>query len=339
MKKALLHIGIFILFSAQIACSHGEDEPEDITTISVNEPGSLSEIIAPSQRGSITKLSVKGSLNYSDISYIHQMPELLYLDVGNVVLPNNYFPDNAISSHEKLEAVILPVSLDSIGASGFRWCERLQAVRLPKKLKSIGAYAFAGCINLYDIELPNSLLYLEKYAFSGCKSLYTLKIPSKLQRISDYTFSKCISLTEIKIPGSIREIGYKSFSGCSGLREISIPSTVKTVGIGAFENCTELKDISLPTTLTEINYYTFSGCTSLTTLTLHSKLTAINNYAFAGCKSLTEIHCKNSNPPLIGENTFRDVNRIGCKIFVPSKRAKKSYSTALYWNEFTIYIE
>ena len=284
MKKAFLHIGIFILFSAQMACSHGEDEPEDITTISVNEPGSLSEIIAPSQRGSITKLAVKGSLNYSDISYIHQMPELLYLDVGSVVLPNNYFPDNAISSHEKLEAVILPVSLDSIGASAFRWCERLQAVRLPKKLKSIGAYAFAGCINLYDIELPNSLLHLEKYAFSGCKSLYTLKIPSKLQRISDYTFSKCISLTEI-------------------------------------------------------NYYTFSGCTSLTTLTLHSKLTAINNYAFAGCKSLTEIHCKNSNPPLIGENTFRDVNRIGCKIFVPSKRAKKSYSTALYWNEFTIYIE
>ena len=194
MKKAFLHIGIFILFSAQMACSHGEDEPEDITTISVNEPGSLSEIIAPSQRGSITKLAVKGSLNYSDISYIHQMPELLYLDVGSVVLPNNYFPDNAISSHEKLEAVILPVSLDSIGASAFRWCERLQAVRLPKKLKSIGAYAFAGCINLYDIELPNSLLHLEKYSFSGCKSLYTLKIPSKLQRISDYTFSKCLSL-------------------------------------------------------------------------------------------------------------------------------------------------
>ena len=47
------------------------------------------------------------------------MPELLYLDVGNVVLPNNYFPDNAISSHEKLEAVILPVSLDSIWASAF----------------------------------------------------------------------------------------------------------------------------------------------------------------------------------------------------------------------------
>lgn len=102
MKKAILHIGIFILFSAQMACSHGEDEPEDITTISVNEPGSLSEIIAPSQRGSITKLAVKGSLNYSDISYIRQMPELLYLDVGNVVLPNNYFPDNAISSHEKI---------------------------------------------------------------------------------------------------------------------------------------------------------------------------------------------------------------------------------------------
>ena len=117
MKKAILHISIFILFSAQMACSHGEDEPEDITTISVNEPGSLSEIIVPSQRGCITKLAVKGSLNYSDISYIRQMPELLYLDVGSVVLPNNYFPDNAISSHEKLEAVILPVSLDSIGAS------------------------------------------------------------------------------------------------------------------------------------------------------------------------------------------------------------------------------
>ena len=144
----------------------------------------------PANEAVLLNYAVKGSLNYSDISYIRQMPELLYLDVGSVVLPNNYFPDNAISSHEKLEAVILPVSLDSIGASAFRWCERLQAVRLPKKLKSIGAYAFAGCINLYDIELPNSLLHLKKYAFSGCKSLYTLKIPSKLQRISDYTFSK-----------------------------------------------------------------------------------------------------------------------------------------------------
>ena len=118
MKKAILHIGIFILFSAQMACSHGEDEPEDITTISVNEPGSLSEIIAPSQRGSITKLAVKGSLNYSDISYIRQMPELLYLDVGSVVLPNNYFPDNAISSHEKLEAVILSGHRHFDGAKG-----------------------------------------------------------------------------------------------------------------------------------------------------------------------------------------------------------------------------
>ena len=125
MKKAILHISIFILFSAQMACSHGEDEPEDITTISVNEPGSLSEIIVPSQRGCITKLAVKGSLNYSDISYIRQMPELLYLDVGSVVLPNNYFPDNAISSHEKLEAVILPVSLDSIGGhfDGAKGCK------------------------------------------------------------------------------------------------------------------------------------------------------------------------------------------------------------------------
>ena len=133
MKKAFLHIGIFILFSAQMACSHGEDEPEDITTISVNEPGSLSEIIAPSQRGSITKLAVKGSLNYSDISYIHQMPELLYLDVGSVVLPNNYFPDNAISSHEKLEAVILPVSLDS-GHRHFDGAKGCKPSACPKNL-------------------------------------------------------------------------------------------------------------------------------------------------------------------------------------------------------------
>ena len=75
-----------------MACSHGEDEPEDITTISVNEPGSLSEIIAPSQRGSITKLAVKGSLNYSDTSYIRQMPELLYLDVGSVSTAQQLLP-------------------------------------------------------------------------------------------------------------------------------------------------------------------------------------------------------------------------------------------------------
>ena len=365
MKKALLHIGIFILFSAQIACSHGEDEPEDITTISVNEPGSLSEIIAPSQRGSITKLSVKGSLNYSDISYIHQMPELLYLDVGNVVLPNNYFPDNAISSHEKLEAVILPVSLDSIGASAFRWCERLQAVRLPKKLKSIGAYAFAGCINLYDIELPNSLLYLEKYAFCLCFGLETVIIGNGVTQIEQSTFHFCPNLKHIALGNNTTSIGAEAFLSCDSLKYIELPNSISEIGKNAFSSCDALSSITLSENLSEIKEQTFSNCTSLSSIIIPDKVSTIATSAFSGCNHLVslrlgtgvtdisywafksaplkEIYAFSETPPTVHytnsyTNSFDADIFNQCTLYVPAG-SLQAYKNAEVWKNFKNIVE
>lgn len=89
----------------------------------------------PSQRGSITKLAVKGSLNYSDISYIRQMPELLLLRCKEA----SYCPTTTsrimpFPCHEKLEAVILPVSLDSIGARHFDGAKGCKPSTCPKNL-------------------------------------------------------------------------------------------------------------------------------------------------------------------------------------------------------------
>lgn len=322
-----------------VACSRGDHEPAYRSTVIVTEPGSLAEIVPPNQREKVTTLTIEGYLNGDDIAYIRQMPELRELNLEKAILPNNHLPPNAFSSHKRLESAILPSSLDSIGDSAFRWCERLQSLYLPSTLISISPYAFAGCENLHDIDLPASLRHLGKYAFSGCKSLHLINIPSKLTTIDEYTFYQCTSLAEINIPYNIRQIGYKAFSGCSRLRSIRIPSTVMYVGIAAFEDCIELTDISWPTSLTRIEYQTFAGCLSLTSITLHSKLTAIGNYAFDGCKNLVEIHSQNNTPPQIGEGTFRSVNRKACRVVVPSERARKSYNTALYWNEFTIYVE
>jgi len=54
-------------------------------------------------------------------------------------------------------------------------------------------------------------------------------------------------------------------------------------------------------------------------------VTSIEDYAFSGCTKLTEIYCKNSTPPSLRSNTFYNVNKKTCKLYVP----KGSYTA--YW--------
>ena len=179
-------VAILMLAMGFISCERDAEELHNGSIISIDEPGTLSEVIMPNQRAHVTELTLTGRLNRDDLLYIRQMPELRYLNLEAVELPDDFLPESSFSSHENLEEVVLPSSLKTIGSSAFRWCEELQTVQLPRQLKAIEKYAFAGCKDLYGIELPGSLSYLGKYAFAGCWDLLSINIPSGLDSIADY---------------------------------------------------------------------------------------------------------------------------------------------------------
>ena len=238
----------------------------------------------------------------------------------------------------KLEEIIIPVSVTSIGMGAFSECYHLTEITIPNGVTSIGNYVFSGCGNLTSITLPNSVTTIGDYAFDNCWNLTSITLPNSVTRIGDYAFDNCWYLTDITIPDSVTTIGVNPFSDCDKLTEIivspdhptlsvvngslidkknqrlicyltalneehyDIPKGVREIGEYAFGGG-ELMSVSLPDSVTRIGDHAFVNCTALTSITLPNSVTSIGDYAFTGCTALTSISLSNSVTG-IGECTF-----------------------------------
>ena len=72
-----------------------------------------------------------------------------------------------------MKQVILPSSLEWIGAMSFIYCTKLEEVKIPSKVKWIGANAFMGCSSLKKITIPASVTELNGDISPKCNSLLT----------------------------------------------------------------------------------------------------------------------------------------------------------------------
>ena len=77
----------------------------------------------------------------------------------------------------------------------------------------------------------------------------------------------------------------------------------------------------------------FKDCVSLSYITIPEKINNIGNYAFSGCIGLKEITSKATNPPIISQGTFNDVDKT-IPIYVPTNSVE-AYQSATYWCEFS----
>ena len=57
-----------------------------------------------------------------------------------------------------MKSIVLPNSIEHIGANVFYWCENLESITLPKSIKSIDKYALNGCSNLKYINIPKGTM-------------------------------------------------------------------------------------------------------------------------------------------------------------------------------------
>lgn len=209
--------------------------------------------------------------------------------------PNLGYSSSLFHACTNLETVMLPETLESIGALVFRNCTSLRECNFPQSLKTIDGMAFNNCTSLAieDLQLPN-LTSLGQNAFYGVKikkisNLGKLTVlPSggdnnSRPNIANYG-DKSI-LEELVLPNTITSIPTNAFYAYKALKSIVIPEGVKSIDQSAFASCTSLTmDASmLPKSITLLGMSCFSGLSLSGELNLPN-LATLYNAAFYGTK-------------------------------------------------------
>lgn len=205
-------------------------------------------------------------------------------------------PDKAFYKSKINGGVILPNSLQSIGAYAFAntACSEFS---LPDRVTEIGEGAFESCYNFRKLTLPRGLKKIGPRAFKGCLLSGELVIADNVTEIGDYAFSGCTGLTKLSLTSSLQRIGANAFNGCKNLKcELAIPSTVTEIGDGAFKECSMLSGrLTLPANLKKIGSKTFQNCNSFTgTLVIPNSVTEIGQEAFSDCSRFTGLSLPNN---------------------------------------------
>ena len=309
----------------------------------LSDAGLLSQLISADDKKAITSLKIVGKINGSDIITLNSMPALKSLDLSetNIVSGGSAYDDdwddddehplytanNVIGAQmfweSKLENIVLPTNITSIGKRAFQECKKLTSVTIPSNVTSIGKMAFYGCDELKSviisgdlksigwecfalckkletINIPNSVTSIGGSAFEDCSSLKTINIPS-LSIIYEYTF-KGTAITTVSIPNTVTRIEEDAFGFCEGIKNVTIPNSVTY--LSGFSHC-DLSEITIPSSVTTIAPHAFAGNVNLSNITIPDEVTSIGYSAFSGCKGLKSIIIPNKVTE-IGDQAFYD---------------------------------
>ena len=278
---------------------YNSTDSNKLTTIKLDEVGTLSDKIRDDEKYKITNLKIIGEINGTDWVLIRDM-------AGRSVTDEE--TPGKLSTLDLAEAKIVEggeryqclTNNDEIPRRAFLNCKGLDSLILPSKLKSIGYEAFKGCCNLTKLELPSSVTFISDWAFQDCSALNTLVLPAGIKSIENGTFY-----------------------GCSALTNMVIPSGVTYIGQEAFENCSSLKKIELPLGLLSIQQYAFQNCCSLQRLTIPSSVRFMGLKCLGGCVGLEAIYLcwedKYAIASYDNSSNFSDMPYKKCVVYVPSE--------------------
>ena len=273
-----------------------------------------------------------GSNGYS----YHAVKVPVSLDMVIIGSKTTKIDDNAFAGCKSLSAVVLPDSVESIGAFTFYECEDLVYINA-HGVKSIGEYAFGYCKALYSISFEDAE-NIDLGALYECNALYSLTIPfvggsetenryigyifgaesadhnsqfvphslysvsvSGCAEIPDRAFASCQYIGEFDLDEGIEKIGVRAFYSCRSLVEIAMPESLKVISDDAFFGCDNLMIVDLGG-VSEIGMQAFYGCRALTSVAIPDGVTEIKPSTFALCSSLKSVELNNVKK--VGKDAF-----------------------------------
>ena len=300
-----------------------EAQPIDPTalTLNVTTAGTLASQLSEEHKQSVSKLTLKGSLDARDFAALRQLSKLNELTLEEVKIeayrgdggpiagvkkyPENEIPAESFKGNVTLSSFKATGEISSLGANCFEGCARLSQVVLPEALTEFNGSNFKNCTSLQTLTLHGGITDLGASTFEGCSSLATITLPSEIEELGDSLFKDCKSLSSITIPDSVTSIGMSTFENCSTLTQIEIPDAVETLGMFAFQGCTALQTATLGKGITEVDYGTFLGDYALKSVTLPNNLETIGAFSFQGCTALKTLTIP-QKVKKIANGAFRD---------------------------------
>ena len=228
---------------------------------------------------------------------------------------------NAFSYQPRLERVVLPDALTTLGNAAFMNCTNLTKVMpfLPASVKEIPDQAFYGSPVGGDLRLSNANLTTIGQNCFNCESgtvrgnLRSIDFTgSGVTEIGAYAFKNATNLTSVILPAMLTKIGGQAFFNCKSLTQVTplLPDTLRSVGSMAFSGAKIKGDftmrnrdaVSLPTSA-------FSGCQFSTIDLLRTSIATIGPDAFAWNSELTKVVFPKTLSSL-GENAFREATNL-----------------------------
>ena len=148
-------------------------------------------------------------------------------------------------------SIDLPVELECVEDFAFWSCSKLDEIVLPENVTTLGEGVFCGCSSLKSANVPNNKKSITQALFEGCSSLTSINIPESVTYIGNQAFFHCSSLSSITIPKNVDNIGVQAFSGCTGL--ISVTVLPETPPLG--DNFASTNDIVIYVSSSSIERY------------------------------------------------------------------------------------
>ena len=283
---------------------------------------------------------------------------------GNLTIPSSVtyeestylvkqISEYAFSYNHKLESVVIPSSVTSIGKCAFYECVNLQKIEIPSSVSVIDTNALGWCrkATIYcevtnkpsgwaddwkeDADwvvwnCKNNDIDTEGYKIINLNGVYYGLKNNEAKLVSanpsgNYVIPSAITYEDKEYP--VTELGYYSLSYSQELLTAEIPASIKTLENSIFMRCYNLTSVDIKSNLEALSWYMFSSCESLTSINIPSTVLTIAPYTFYCCSSLTSIVIP-SSVTLVEQYAFYDCH----KLVIYSEHTSKPKNWNTYWN-------
>ncbi len=213
---------------------------------------------------------------------------------GSYTIPDTVTEIETAFTHSSLEHVIIPDSVEKIGADAFSHTGNLEEIVIPDSVEYIGEDAF-GYSGIKNIEIPDGV-ELRNYPFRN-SALESVIIGRNVTCTGSYkyVFEECDNLTDVEVASDVWEY---MFYKCPNVKNINLKEGVTKISQYAFEECPSPDAIVFPDSLKVIEGYAFPD-TVFENIYITKNIQSISNASFGGVSSYT---VDESNPYLVAEN-------------------------------------
>lgn len=280
-------------------------EASSPVTITINEPGTLEEVLLDYPESRIDNLVLKGTLNGLDLRHINS-PSGVLLTVETLDLSDIYCVEDLEHYYARIyndmtstaQTFFYSLKEEKILQTESDWI--VSATRKYNVYTNSLAALLSGENAPYKEVIMPQGIYPADYAIMGNKKIHKIVYDKEVDSIGDFAFRDCTALEEIIIPsrelithigqGSFRNCAYDDFDNISptsiGMSAFELSkvtsidlSNVSSLGENAFSQSTISGRIDI-SSLATIPGGVFYRCTQLTDVMLSPNLTSIGGGAF-----------------------------------------------------------